>query len=272
MPEEVAMSVLKRICLFLLLSVATVVAQRGQPQVFPPTADERAQIDAKLADLRGRIDALAARKTDPQLLADVAVHQKAAQNILRFPEEFFTAKYAPNTIAVLDMGLARAKELEAGAPSWTKRTGHVVRGYVSRVDGSVQPYGLTIPASYDGTKPMRLDVWLHGTQLQLNEVDFINQQARDHDTSQIAAEDYIQLEPLGRMNLSYRWSGETDVFYAVASVEQRSSTRHFSRRSKPVRDTSIRTSTQALEQACRNPPSRPIWSPPSITTTHRTTR
>ena len=101
-------------------------------------------------------------------------------------------------------GIARANELEAGTASWTKKTGNVVRGFVSNIDGSVQPYGLTIPASYDGASPMRLDVWLHGTQQQLNEVRFINQQEGPHSTSQIAAEDYIQLEPFGRMNHSYR--------------------------------------------------------------------
>ena len=63
-----------------------------------------------------------------------------------------------------------------------------MRGYTSRVDGSVQPYGLTIPGSYDGSRPMRLDVWLHGTQLQLNEVRFITQQEAPHETSQIAAD------------------------------------------------------------------------------------
>ena len=68
---------------------------------------------------------------------------------------------------------------------------------------------------------MRLDIWLHGTQLQLNEVRFLTQQEAPHDTSQIPADDYIQLEPLGRMNLSYRYAGETDVFEALESVRQR---------------------------------------------------
>src|SRR5262249_41206447 len=138
------------------------------------------------------------------------------------PEEFFRPQYAPNTIAVLDMGLARVMELESGSSTWTKSTGNVVRGFVSRIDGNVQPYGLTIPASYNGSKPMRLDVWLHGTQLELNEVDFIAQQARNHaNTNAPAAQDYIQMEPLGRMNLSYRYAGETDVFEAIASVQKR---------------------------------------------------
>jgi pimeloyl-ACP methyl ester carboxylesterase len=211
----------KTICLFLLLGGAA-VAQRGQPDpVFPPTAEQRQAIDAKLSDLTARINALSAKKADPALLADIDIYRKAAEYILRFPEEFFGKNYAAETITVLDAGLERAKQLEAGSSPWTKSKGNLVRGIVSQVDGSVQPYGLTIPASYDGTKPMRLDVWLHGTQTQLNEVRFIVQQSGPHETSQIAAEDYIQLEPFGRMNHSYRYYGETDVFEAIASVQKR---------------------------------------------------
>ena len=209
---------MKNLRLSILLGM-TVAAQNSQPPVYLPTAAEREEIAAKLADLSGRLAALPARKIDPALVADVDVYRKAADFITRFPEEFFGRNYPAETLKVLETGLARVKELESGAPSWPKRTGHVVRGYVSRVDGSVQPYGLTIPASYDGSRPMRLDVWLHGTQLQLNEVRFITQQEGDHETSQILMQDYIQLEPFGRMNLSYRYSGETDVFEAIASVQ-----------------------------------------------------
>ena len=99
------------------------------------------------------------------------------------------------------------------------RKGHVVRAYVSRLDGSVQPYGLTIPESYDGTKPMRLDVWQHGTNRTLNEVAFIIQQEREAPIP--AEQDYIQMEPLGRTNVSYRWAGEADMFESLASVQQR---------------------------------------------------
>ena len=216
------MPALKNICLFFLLG-AVVAAQRGgPPRTYPPTAEQRTQIDAKLAELTRGIDALAAKKTDPQLLADVQIYQKAAQYILRYPEEFFTDKYAPETIAALDMGLARVKELEAGTSSWTKATGNVVRGYISSVDGSVQPYGMSIPASYDGTKPMRLDIWLHGTEVPLNEVRFINQQSKDHaGVNDPTPTDYIQMEPLGRMNNSYRYAGETDVLEGIRSVQQR---------------------------------------------------
>jgi Prolyl oligopeptidase family len=184
-----------------------------------PSADQKLAIEKKLTELASRVDALRAKKADAALLADVDIYRKAAAYILRFPEEFAKPDYVAHTMSVLDTGLTRAKELESGAPSWTKRKGHVLRAYVSRVDGSVQPYGLTIPASYDGSRPMRLDIWQHGTDRTLNEVAFIVQQERDRPIP--AEQDYIQLEPLGRTNVSYRWAGESDLFESLASVQQR---------------------------------------------------
>ena len=108
------------------------------------------------------------------LYADVAIYRKAAEFILRHPEEFANAGYVKDTLAVLDKGIARAKELAAGSPAWTKSKGRLVRAYVSNVDGSVQPYGLIIPESYSG-QPIRLDIWMHGTNRNLNEVAFIKQ-------------------------------------------------------------------------------------------------
>jgi hypothetical protein len=189
------------------------------PAVQPPSADETRAIEKKLADLSSRVAALGAKKADPTLVADVDVYRKAAEYILRFPEEFATKAFITDTLAVLDTGMTRARELDAGAPSWPKRTGHVVRAYVSRLDGSVQPYALTIPDSYDGSKPVRLDIWQHGTNRTLNEVAFITQ----HQTNRPIPpdQDYIQLEPLGRTNVSYRWAGEADLFESLASVQQR---------------------------------------------------
>ncbi len=187
--------------------------------VYHPSSDETRAIQGKLSDLSARVKALGAPKTDPALLADVDIFRSAAEYILRFPEEFASEAFVADTLAVLDTGLARAHELEAGAPSWPKRKGHIVRGYVSRVDGSVQPYALTIPASYDGSRPMRLDIWQHGTNRTLNEIAFITQQQADREIP--ADQDYIQLEPLRRTNVSYRWAGEADLFESLASVQQR---------------------------------------------------
>ena len=211
----------KTTCLFLTIAVAAIVLQAAQaPQsAGPPSADEKRAIEKKMTELASRVEALAAGKADRSLVADVDIYRKAAEYILRFPEEFGAKASTADTMSVLDTGLARARELEAGAPSWPKRKGHVLRAYVSRVDGSVQPYGLTIPQSYDGTRPVRLDVWQHGTDRTLNEVAFIVQQERERPIP--PEQDYIQVEPLGRMNLSYRWAGEADMFESLASVQQR---------------------------------------------------
>ena len=209
---------MKPACLLLTIGLTTGVLQTPPTPPVPsdrqriegPSPDEIREIERKLTDLSARVKALGARKADPALVADVDIYRKAGEYILRFPDEFASKAFVADTLTVLDTGLARARELEAGAPSWPKRKGHVVRAYVSRVDGSVQPYGLTIPESYDGTRPMRLDIWQHGTNRTLNEVAFIVQQERAKPAA--PEQDYIQMEPLGRTNLSYRWAGEADMF------------------------------------------------------------
>ena len=91
-PEEAEMSVLKKTVLLCVLAAAVVVAQGQDAKVFPPTADQKAEIHKKLAELSARIAALGSNKADPQLLADVQIYKKAVEYILRFPDEFFGAE------------------------------------------------------------------------------------------------------------------------------------------------------------------------------------
>jgi pimeloyl-ACP methyl ester carboxylesterase len=176
--------------------------------------------DGELQQIRAKTDELATvlkrLRADDALLADVEVYHKAAVWIVRYAnEEFYSKQYVADTLAVLDRGLARAKELAAGKPSWPAQKGRLVRAYRSRVDGSVQPYALTIPDHCDG----RLDVVLHGRGGTLNEVSFI---AAHETTKPLPADQrHMILEVFGRVNNAYRWAGETDVFEAIASVRQR---------------------------------------------------
>jgi len=186
----------------------------GARAASPPTAAEREQITSKLAQLTRAVDELRAKHVDEARLADIEVYQKAATWALRFEEEFFTPAYVPNTILALDHGLARAEDANF---SWESLKGRIARGYRSKVDGSVQPYGLIIPESYDGSKAVRLDVVLHGRGEQLTEVSFI----AAHESDKPVAQDYITLEVYGRGNNAYRWAGETDVFEAMDSVKAR---------------------------------------------------
>jgi dienelactone hydrolase len=197
-----------------LLACSVVVAALLRGASSPPTTEQREQISSRLAQLSAALDELRAKHIDDARIADVEIYQKAATWILRFEEEFFTPDFVPNTLKAIDHGLARAAD--AGF-SWESRKGRIVRGYRSRVDGSVQPYGLIIPDSYDGSKPMRLDVVLHGRAEQSNEVSFI----AAHEGDKPITQDYITLEVYGRGNNAYRWAGETDVFEAMDSVKAR---------------------------------------------------
>lgn len=198
--------------------VLLIAAGSASAQPYPPTSEELSEIRAKLADLTHRLGALGT-KPDPALLADVEVYRKAGEWILRYPEEFYTKAYVANALKVLDHGIVRARELERGQPSWPQQKGRIVRAYRSAVDGSVQPYGLIIPESYDGSRPVRLDLVLHGRGATLNEVSFIA--GHESATPVPATQDFIQLEVFGRGNNAYRWAGEADVFEALDSVEKR---------------------------------------------------
>jgi hypothetical protein len=137
----------------------------------------------------------------------------------------YETKLTTNDIAMLRnalrRGSQRADALLANDPAWPARKGKVLRGYVSAVDGSTQCYGVIIPAGYDGSKPMRLDVVLHGSSKPsgLSELRF-GSRFDTGDTGDNPAPDaeYIELHPLGRVENCYRWAGETDVFEAIESV------------------------------------------------------
>ena len=178
------------------------------------SAQDTSAIQLIAAQLQAKLQSTQA---PAELKADVEIYLKAAQWILRFPEEFYKPEYAANTLAVLDRGLERAAALPT-AP-WANAKGRLSRAYRSRVDGSIQPYGLIIPDSYDKAKPIRLDVVLHGRAAQMNEVSFLF----SHDGAKPipADQNCIQLEIYGRTNNAYRWSGETDVFEAIDSVRKR---------------------------------------------------
>ncbi len=191
----------------------------GAADPYVPTGDEMRQVRDRMADLKTRIEKLSAAGADDRLLADVAIYHKAADWITRHPEEFFTKAYLTNTLAALDRGIERAGQLAKGGAPWEKQKGRFSRAYRSKVDGSLQPYGMIVPDSYDGAKPMRLDVVLHGRGATLNEVSFLA--AHDAAKPIPSEEDFLQVEVFGRTNNAYRWAGETDVFEALASVEKR---------------------------------------------------
>jgi dienelactone hydrolase len=206
-----------RLVLFALLSSTLAAQAPPASTLYHPTPEERSQVERKIADLDAALRPLRAGVAD-DLVVDAEVYLKAAQWVLRF-DEFYSKAYVSQTLAVLETGLQRARELAAGEPGWTKRKGWVSRAYRSRVDGSVQPYAVTIPQNNSPGFPEWLEVVLHGRGATLNEVSFLY--SHDRATPGRTDHQFIQLDVFGRGNNAYRWAGETDVFEAIESVKKR---------------------------------------------------
>ena len=169
------------------------------------------------------------------LLPDVQIYYNAVRYALE--DDIFTSTNQFNSArALLKTGSERAKQLAARTAPWNTKAGllalkkeleakaktptnlthvPVVRGYVSRIDGSVQPYGLKVPVTYltGNDHRRRLDFWLHGRGDTLNEIAFIEGQQRPGGT--FLPDDSFVLDPYGRFMNAFKFAGETDVFEAL---------------------------------------------------------
>jgi hypothetical protein len=187
-----------------------------------PLADaDRAELSAGVDELGKEIDALGTALKGPsrELLPDVQIYYNAVRYALKH-NEFFDAREIPIARKLLEQGRARARQLRDGNAPWNSATGLIVRGYVSRIDGSVQPYGLVVPASYQATTParFRLDVWCHGRQERLSELSFIN--GRQTTPGEFLPPNAFVLHPYGRFCNANRFAGEVDLFEAIEDIKK----------------------------------------------------
>ncbi|HEY2762084.1 MAG TPA: prolyl oligopeptidase family serine peptidase, partial [Pirellulales bacterium] len=197
-------------------------AKSPPPKGVDVSADDRAELESGLATLGGAIKELNEKKDErvAGLLPDVEVFYRAVDTAL-VNHEFFDAADIGKAKALLQEGQARADQLRNGQSPWTKATGLVVRGYVSKIDGTVQPYGLVVPESYraDGPAKFRLDVWLHGRNEKLSEVNFLDERRKK--PGEFTPEDTIVLHPYGRYCNAFKFAGEMDVMEAMDAVKER---------------------------------------------------
>jgi predicted esterase len=204
------------------LLAATVFLAAGSP-VFPqnfdpppartPDAATLKQIEERTAVLKAAV--VAAVKDLPEVhRGDLEVYVKAAEWIVRH-QEWYTADSGKQTLAVIEQGIKRVESARGGKTPWLEPKGRsVARGYRSRIDNSVQPYGVVYPVGYgaDPKKKWRLDISLHGRDSSLTEVKHLNQ----HNGKEAPKDqDFVQINIYGRGNNAYRWAGETDVFEAM---------------------------------------------------------
>ena len=210
-------SIMKTLSGAFLFALAAV----AQPPVKPvpaagievPAAD-RAELQAGLAHLQTSI----ARLKPGPLLPDVLIYSEAVRYALQYNEFFKPAEIAAAKV-LLQQGEERAAQLAAGQAPWTTATGLVVRGYISKIDKSVQPYGLVVPPSYSPAAPhrWRVDAWFHGRGETLSEVNFLT--ARES-PGEFTPRDTIVLHLYGRYCNASKFAGEVDLFEALDAVKR----------------------------------------------------
>ena len=207
--------------LVILLASLTVCGQAcfGQATESAPLPDQQRQdLDRELRDLQKSLQGLTGRE-----VADGAIFAKGLSWGLKYDREFTHAD-----VALLNKAVARGRQrtamLAAGNSPWNDRRGKLALGYRSRIDGSIQPYGLIVPGNYDPRQSMRLDVVLHGSTrpVGMSELRFMARFDEGDEANPSAPNlPYLELHPLGRVENCYRWAGETDVFEAIEDVCKR---------------------------------------------------
>ena len=210
--------------------VARSALAQGDIRPIPPpgvaiSESDRAELTAGVGALNREIESLRtelARKKSPLLryLPDVQIYF----NALRFPllyNEFYDVKQVATARELLRQGIERAKALRLGDAPWTKQAGLLALGYISKIDGSVQPYGLVVPTTWTAgdTKPRRLDFFCHGRGETLTELAFIND--RQKNAGEFTPPDTFVLHPYGRYCNANRFAGEVDLFEALADAKKR---------------------------------------------------
>jgi acetyl esterase/lipase len=165
--------------------------------------------------------------------ADVAIYTKAVRLALKFGEFYADNDDGRLGMQALDVAEQRLGELQQTAakidgvstPSWCNAPGLVVRGYVSPLDGSVQPYGLEVPseAVAPNAPPAPLFVWLHGRGDKNTDLASIMGwgERSAFPTSSFGATPppgVIIMHAFGRHCLGFKWAGEVDVFEATDHV------------------------------------------------------
>jgi pimeloyl-ACP methyl ester carboxylesterase len=175
-----------------------------------------ASLNKDISDLDTRFRNDSSRRV---LLPDVEIFHKAVDWALRY-NEFFETKQISFAKTLLRQGRERAEQLRSGHAPWLDATGLVVRAYQSKLDGSIQPFGLVIPpgvAPHD-SKARPMYVWLAGRGEKRTELAFLSE--RETSPGPFTAADTIVLHPYGRFCNANKFAGEVDVSEAMDAVRK----------------------------------------------------
>lgn len=189
------------------------------PRGLELTAAQRQAVESAIARIDQAAEPLRAA-TSPagkDRLIDALVVRKALQDALKY-QEFFAPADLGRVENATRWAVNRAGAADNGSPPGT---GLVVHAYTSKIDGSIQPYGLVVPDAYrpDGDGLSRLDVWFHGRGETLSELNFIDQRLRQK--GEFTPPNTFVLHPYGRYCNANKLAGEVDLLEALDDVRRR---------------------------------------------------
>jgi poly(3-hydroxybutyrate) depolymerase len=200
-------------------------AGRGANQPIPPRGDplapaDRQELEAGAERLGKEVAALREElKGKPELLKllpDVQIYH----NAIRYPLQYDEPINVGSARTAISEGLERAKQLRAGDVQWTGKDGP--RGYVSAIDGSVQPYMLIVPTDYNPQQSKetkyRLDVFCHGRSERLMELNFLHGK---EGAAPPAGPGKFVAWLYGRYCNANKFAGEIDCLEAIADIARR---------------------------------------------------
>ena len=179
----------------------------------------RQELQAGVDALGKEIDGLKKSLKSPlsDVLPDVQIFHKAVRDTLKY-DEFYGKNEFDAARKLLKIGGERAKALKDGKAPWLAETGPSVRGYLSKIDGSVQPYGLFVPSNYKGgAHPFRLDVWFHGRFERNSEVGFVSQMLGSKGGA-LQTPSTLICQPYGRYSNANHFAGEIDTLEAIEAI------------------------------------------------------
>jgi dienelactone hydrolase len=197
--------------------------RRVPPPGIEIDASDYAELAKGAGDLAREIHNLRIKLKDQpallDLLPDVHVFYKSVHDALVY-HEIYDVKEVAQAKRQLALGMERAKDLAEGKAPWLEKPGLVVRGYRSKIDDSIQPYGLVVPANFKpgGSTKHRLDFWCHGRGEKLTELSFIN--GRLNSPGEFTPPGAFVLHLYGRYCCANKFSGEVDLFEAYDSVKK----------------------------------------------------
>src|SRR6266581_8148204 len=179
----------------------------------PMTPGEKAEVEAGVAALEKEIAALKRELAGkPELLA-LLPDAEIYYNALRYPliyNEPYDMKLLRRQISD---GMDRAKMLREGKMPWVMEGG--ARGYVSKIDGSVQPYVVGVPKSYQAgsNHKFRLDFFCHGRGEDLMESKFIA-------GGKPPANEKFVVNLYGRYCNANKFAGEIDLLEVLEAMKK----------------------------------------------------